>query len=184
MSRVDLVAAKNYAEALFGAAKDQGVEERIDQEAAAFLEALIQAPAFVVFLEGPHIPSGRKIPHVNNVMKGRFHELMRHFVLLLLRRGRITALDESFEHYRTLFEKSRGVSHGQVTSAVGLDDVQREQLRAALQNFTGLTLNLDYMVDPKILGGVVFKAGDLLVDDSLTGQLSRLSDQLMDVPVN
>lgn len=184
MSRVDLVAAKNYAEALFQAATDLGVEERLDQEADAFRDALEQAPAFVALLEGPHIPSGKKIPHVENVMRGRFHDLMCHFVLLLLRRGRIGVLRESLKHYRELFEESRGISHGRVTSAVSLTEAQKSDLKKALQNFTGLTLNLDYLVDPEIIGGVVFKAGDQLIDDSLTGQLKRLRTKLMGVTVN
>lgn len=178
------MAAKNYAEALFEAARDKGIDEQIDGEAAAFLKALQDTPQFVAFLEGPHIPQGKKIPHVDNVMKGRFNVLLRNFVLLLLRRGRITALEEALELYRGLFEKSRGISHGRVTSAVALDEKQQAELKLALQNFTGLSLNLDYVVDPDIIGGVVFKAGDLLIDDSLEGQMARLRTELMKAPVN
>ncbi len=176
---VDVQAARVYGEALFGAAKEQGIVPAIREESGTFLDALGQVPRFRTLLEAPHIPTEDKVAIVNRVLGSGANPLLRNFVLLLLRRNRIDVFGAALAEYRRIADRDLGVSRAKLTSARPMDDAERARVQAGLERKTGLKLTLEHKVDPALIGGLVFECGDLMIDNSLQTQLSRLGERLM-----
>ncbi len=181
---VDLQAAKIYGEAFFESAKAADAVAQVWEEGRALLSAAGQVPGFIALMEAPHVPSEDKMAIGERVLGDRFHRLLKNFVMLLLKRNRIEILRASLEHFHYLAEKDQGISSGTVTTAKSLDDSEKQRLLAALERQTRLRLNIDYKVDPAVLGGVRFKSGDLLIDNSLQTQMAHLKEKLMLVKVH
>ncbi len=129
-------------------------------------------------LSDPKLGRARRGQEAREVLKGRVNGLALNLVLLLVERGRagmvpqVTAAFERLERER----ERRATAH--VTSALPLTDVQRKGLQAALGRRTGLTIDLAETVDPSIIGGLIVRIGDELIDASVAGRLRRIEAQL------
>jgi len=182
--KADLQAAKVYGEALFAAAKDRSAVAGVREESNELLAAFDRVPRFRTLLEAPHIPAEDKSGIVGRVLGGRASDLLKNFVLLLLRKNRIEVLADALAQFRRLADRDQGISQGTLTSATALDQGQRAKLHAALERRTGLKLTIDYKLDPALVGGIVFESGDLMIDNSLRTRLDRLGEKLMAARVN
>ncbi|MBX3730301.1 MAG: ATP synthase F1 subunit delta [Candidatus Sumerlaeia bacterium] len=182
--KVDLQAAGNWGDALFAATRDAGVVARVLEESGSLIAALDAVPRFSAFLEAPHVKLEEKLALAGKVLDDRFHRLLRNFVLLLIRRGRILLLREAIDAFRLHAERDQGLWRGTVRSAVALDDAQRQRLQQALEAHTRHRLVLDWKTDPTLLGGVVFKSGDLLIDNSLKTRLGHIRERLEAVRIH
>jgi F-type H+-transporting ATPase subunit delta len=181
---VDAHAVRVYAEALFAAAKDAGTVATLEEQTRILQEVFTAVPRLRTLLEVPHVSTDEKVAMARKVLDDRFDATLRNFVLLLLKKHRIEILDPSLREFRRLAEKEQGIMHGTVTSAALLDEELKQQVRTALENHTGFKLTLEYKVDSALLGGVIFRAGDILIDNSLRSQVRRLRRNLLAARMN
>ena len=108
----------------------------------------------------------------------QFDDAFRNFLKVLAYNRRLELLAEitaQFEHLRQSSEKRLEI---EVISAVELDQAQREKLAEALKRRFGREVEIEARMDPAVLGGVVIRAGDHVIDGSVRGRLNRLSRQL------
>ena len=77
-----------------------------------------------------------------------------------------------------MLDEANGLSRGVVTTAIALDDAHREAVKNKLESQTGRSLALEYVVDPSIIGGIVFRVGDIVYDASLRAQLDNLRESI------
>jgi F-type H+-transporting ATPase subunit delta len=106
-------------------------------------------------------------------------EQAANLVRLLLRRGRIEDLPRVAAEYRRLDDRRQGITHATATSASELTQDEIRELTARLEQSTGGRIALDVEVDPSLLGGLVVRVGDRLIDGSVRGRLERLRNQLI-----
>ena len=99
-------------------------------------------------------------------------------MLLLVRRGRIELLPEVAAQLRRLYDQRQGIVKATVTSAAPLTEAETIALRERLAGMTGGRVDLSVQVDPAILGGVMVRLGDRLIDGSVRGRLERLRTRL------
>ena len=104
-------------------------------------------------------------------------------VCLLVERDRVVLSADILEIFIEKVAEDKGVFQGQVTTASELDGERRNKLTDALQTFTGKLLQIDFRVDPEIIGGVVFKQKDTLVDSSVAGRFAEIKRRLEGVRV-
>lgn len=175
----DLQAAKNYGDALFAAAKDNNAVAQLLDESAELQKAMRDVPQFIHFIEAPNVSPEEKMQFADKVLADRFHRLMRNFVLMMIKRNRVFDLRGALERFQAAAEKDMGLQRGTVQTAVALDEQNRGRLQNALESYTDGKLVLNFIVEPKILGGVVFKAGDLLIDNSLRTQLDHIAERML-----
>jgi F-type H+-transporting ATPase subunit delta len=102
----------------------------------------------------------------------------RDLVLLLVRRGRIELLPRVAAELRRLWEQREGIMHAVVTSAAPLSEPESRAIRERLAAMTGDRVDIELEVDPALLGGVVVRMGDRLIDGSVRGRLERLRARL------
>jgi F-type H+-transporting ATPase subunit delta len=166
------VRAARYAEAAFGVAR------RADQ-LDAWLEALDRAGRLFAdrrseqFLTSPVVPPDRKRAALAELLP-ELAPPVHNFLTLLARRDRLELVPEIAAQFRRRVNEHRGIQVAQVTTAVPLDERQRDLIATRLSARTGKQVVLETQVDPAILGGVVAQIGDDVIDGSVRGRLERL----------
>ena len=103
---------------------------------------------------------------------------MSAFLLLLFEKGRIGFLASINEFYQALADELKGVARASLTSATELGDETIEKIRAALSKRTGRDIILEVEQDPGLIGGIVTRIGDLVLDGSIKTQLLNLKESL------
>lgn len=169
--------ARRYAEASFAIAeRDGNVEEWLDQ-----LNAVADALADAQLsrrLEDPKIPlADRQAALAGSLGRGAIPQVS-NLVGLVLRRGRLDALPDIAREFSRLYNRREGIVEATATSALALDDNEVAALRQRLEQITNGRVELALNVDPRLLGGVQVRLGDLLIDGSVLGRLERLRGRL------
>ncbi len=171
-------AARRYAEAAFEVAtRDDAVDAwRAELEAAA--ERLGEDRVTRV-LANPAIPLGQRSAAVTGLLKGIASPGLANLVQLLLKRGRIDELPRVATEFRRLDDRRQNIIHATVTSAAALTPDEVRALSARLEQSTGGRIVLATSVDAGLLGGLIVRVGDRLIDGSVRGRLERLRNQLI-----
>lgn len=174
----DPTVQERYAKALFGVARRRGAMEALQSEIDELLPFFDPGSKLRLFLEGPQITTEAKEQLIERVFKDKLNPLLHQLLIVLLNKGRIEYMRPILDRFKILVERDQGLYEAEVATAVSLDDDQKQQMQSALESFTSSRLRIQYRVDPSLIGGVWFKYGDTLVDDSVKGKLVRLRQQL------
>ena len=170
------VAAKRYAEAAHLIARDGGTEDEWTDGLRA-MSALYSDPEAEAFLVNSRVPPKEKQALVQKALEGVQKEVIS-LALILLRRGRTPLGPGIAEAYQELLDEARGVSHATVTTAVPLSDEELEVVKKKLAEIAGGEVVVKTEVAEEVLGGVVFRIGDRLIDGSTRNRLLALKQQL------
>jgi F-type H+-transporting ATPase subunit delta len=171
-------AARRYAEAAFEVATRDKTVEQWREELARAAELAGDERALNV-LANPAIPSERRAEALGELLGDRVSRPVHNLIQLMLRRGRIDELARVAAEFRRLDDDLQGITHATATTAAPLNQDEVRALTARLEQSTGDRIELDVVVDPSLLGGVVVRVGDRLIDGSVRGRLERLRNQLI-----
>lgn len=171
--------AKRYAQAIAQIAQEQGSWDQWVED-LRLLSRLVQETAFRQAMESPKLPQAEKFAfldqHVTNA-----RPLARQLTKLLVMKRRISILPELADAFQLLVDAHRGLEHVNLVTAVPLEPEDEVALKARLEAYTGKQVALTTEVDPTIIGGVVIRIGDKLIDGSTQGRLQALRRQLAGV---
>ncbi len=172
-------AARRYARALFGLARDENAVEETRRELDQLHALLGESPELHDALFRPLFPVAQRRAVIRDVAKRLgSSQTLQNFYGFLVDQRRIIDFDAIREEYGRLADRAAGRTRAEVVSASPLSDAQRTRLEAALASRTGQQVELDVRVDPALLGGAVASVGDLVFDGSLRTQLSTLRASL------
>jgi F-type H+-transporting ATPase subunit delta len=166
-----------YGHALYEAAEDAGEVKQARVDLQAIGRSLAENRQLARVLFNPAFPEAGKKQILDKVTAGST-DVVRHAVLVLVDHGRITALPDMIEAYEELYSRQQKQLEVELTTAVPIDDAQAELLRARLAAQTGASVSLTRKVDPTIVGGLVLRVRDLLIDASVRGKLNSLRTSL------
>jgi F-type H+-transporting ATPase subunit delta len=177
------VIARSYATALFNASHKQGTLQRLREEAKVLGQLLTKKNGeqthFLYFLMDPQQATESKVEMVRRVMKTRFSPLMVNLINGAIVRDRARYLPSIMEVFLQKIEEAEGIFHARVESAHELTFQEKLQLKKALESYTKAKLNIDYEINPDLIGGLVFRFKDVLIDGSLRRELKDLGNRLM-----
>lgn len=178
----DSTVSRSYAEALFELGEREGDQEAFARAVDALAE-LLASDKVRRFLETPKIPLQAKKEAAKRVLAGRFPASLVTFVLVVLDKRRQRLLTEIAMQYQTLLDEKLGRVRVDVTLASEPDERLEEEIAAELSRLLGRTAIPQIRVDEAILGGIVVRYGDKLLDGSLRRQLLALRRRLMDTEI-
>lgn len=172
-------AARRYAQAVFDLAKEAGTLDRWLSDLKV-LNGLFGTQNAVLNLEDPKLTADdqRRIvdEHLPNDV---ISDLAKNLLLLLIQRDRLALMPRIVELYQELYNKQAGVVVADVTTAVPLDAAHQTRVADQLSKITGgKTVELRLHEDPRILGGMIAKIGDELIDASVATRLADLAERL------
>ncbi len=170
-------AARRYAEAVFEIARDTNAFDTWQQALDAMAQ-LVADEQVRVFFESPKVSNQQKRAAVERVLGQRLPPAALNLASLLIERGRFQEVDRIAAVYADLVRAHRGIVVAEVTTAVPLDGTATDNVRRQLGAMVGKSIELRTHVDPSIMGGIVARVGDYLIDGSVSGQLNRLRMQL------
>ena len=130
-------------------------------------------------LNNPAIPVERRAEVLTELVGGRISTPAQNLVQLLLRRGRMEELPRVAAEFRRLDDRRQGVTNAIATSAIPLTPDEVRALTQRLEQTTGGRIALEERVDPSVLGGLIVRVGDRLIDGSVRGRLERLRTKLV-----
>ena len=175
MARRD-TAPRRYADAAFEIGLRDGTVEVWRRELDAAAE-MVRSEQVLDVLANPAIPLDQRLEATQRAF-AKLSQPVRNLILLLVRRGRIEQLPRVAAEFARLDDERNGLTHATATSAAPLGAEEVRAITARLEQLTGGRVALETNVDPDILGGVVVRIGDRLIDGSVRGRLERLRNQL------
>lgn len=168
--------SKEYAGALFMLACEKEKKSEYKDALIVLQEAFLQEPQYLVFLSSPSIPVSERQEAIKGAFSGRVPEDVLSYLLLLCEKGRIDCFLDSVEEFCALFDASEKQINAKVTSAVELSVAEREKLLEKLEKMSKTNVNMEYVLDPSILGGVVVEMDGRVLDGSLKSRLRDIKD--------
>lgn len=165
--------ARRYAQAALELADERDARDRWRADLAA-LAQIWSATPIALRLDDPKLGRTRRMNEARTLLQGKVDPLVLNLVLLLVERGRASLIPRIAAAFERLEDERSGRAIAQVTSAIPLTDTQRENLRTQLSQRTGKTVEITEQVDPAILGGLIVRIGDELIDASVAARLRRL----------
>jgi F-type H+-transporting ATPase subunit delta len=172
--------SRRYAKALFGVGIDRGNYDQLGRELADLATLWTGSVELRRALENPVFKQVEKravleqiLPQVTPTAE------VQRFVLLLLERRRISALPAIARAYLELADAHTGRVRAMVTSAQPLSPPEADRVRRSLEQRTGKKVIMETAVDPALIGGVVARVGDLVLDGSVRTQIAALKQRLL-----
>ncbi|ACU91435.1 ATP synthase F1 subunit delta [Desulfomicrobium baculatum] len=176
------IVARRYAKALFAVAQaqsDKGSMAQYGADLARLAGLLENAPELTKIFRNPIFGVEEKRGVINKILeKVAPCAMVRNFCLLLADKNRLSFLPEINASYGTLLDSAQGVLRGKLVTAVKLSDVVQKNVVDKLQKESGQTVVLDYEVDQEIIGGLMLKIGDKILDASIRAQLQILKENI------
>ena len=169
--------ARPYAKAAFEFALEKEALSAWS-EMLEFLSVVTKDSAMAKLLDSPSITREKAAEAMLSVAKESLNDHGGGFVNLLATNGRLELLPEIFtlyEQYRADHEKTVEV---ELQSAIELSEQQINELINRLENKLGRKVNINCQTDPTVMGGLIIRAGDLVIDASIRGKLNDLADSL------
>jgi len=143
-----------------------------------FLSSAVQAPELASVLDTPNITHQQRSELIEKVAAEKLDDNGRNFVRLLSENNRIDLLPDVAGIYEGLRAEAEGEIEAQVTSAFELLPDQSEKIASALSARLNRKVKIVSEVDQDLIGGVIVRAGDLVIDGSVRGKLAKMSSAL------
>ena len=175
----NLAIARRYAKALLLIGKEDGQIDTYREELGAFAKLIGQEKSLQQVLVNPlYDADGRK-----NVLKGVMDKLdlskpMTTFIYFLFDKGRIGFLGNINDFFQKFADELKGVARASLVSATELSSETVEKIQSALSKRTGKDIILEVEQDPELIGGIVTRIGDLVLDGSVRTQLLNMRESL------
>jgi F-type H+-transporting ATPase subunit delta len=175
-------AAIRYARALLDVAvKEKADLEQIENELSQFADLFTQYPLLEKVLLNPAVPVPRKRAAVTDILaQAKFMPIVSKLLALLADRDRLVLVPDLLSAYRDRLLDFRGVVRAEVTTAAALEQPRADAIQKGLAALTGRTVLLATKVDPAIIGGLIARIGSTVYDGSVTRQLEKMKQRLVE----
>jgi F-type H+-transporting ATPase subunit delta len=171
-------AIRRYAQAVFEMADQQGSLDAWERDLSALANAF-ENPQIAAFFASPQITASQKRAAADEIIGPAGQPLARNLIGLLIERRRIGALPQLYAAFHDRMLERQGIAVGEVTTAVPLGPQELALVRQRLGSLLGKEIEIRTVVDPNIIGGIVARVGDQLIDGSVIGQLRKLRERLV-----
>jgi F-type H+-transporting ATPase subunit delta len=169
--------ARVYSEALFGAAKEQGKVDLLRDQLGALCDALEERRELRLFFFSPLFSTRERKEGLGRLLSGA-DESFVNFLEILIDNHRMPVIFRIRRQYDSLWREEHKLLPVEVTSAIELDDEIARQIQERVEQQTGRTVELTRCVDERILGGLIVRVSNMILDASIRNQLERLRRQV------
>src|SRR5689334_7802007 len=165
--------AQVYARALFEVAREQGKLDELREQLVQFAEALEGDRQLAIFFFSPYFSTAEKEQGLERMLTGA-DESFTNFLRLLIEKHRMPVLFRIRVEYQRLWDEENKVLPVEITSAIELDPATTENLGNTIGERAGRKVTLAAHVDPEIIGGIVVRVGNSILDASIRNRLEQL----------
>ncbi len=171
--------ARRYAQAAFQLASEKNeLEGWLDD--LTVLASAVQDSEFAAFLDAPQVSVHQKHAVIQGALSETVGPLALNLIALLASRNLAGVLPAIVEQYQRLLDDHNGIERAEVVSAVPLDDAQLAQIEEMLRRVAGKEITLTSRIDARLIGGMVARVGDHVIDGSTATRLESMRRELVE----
>jgi F-type H+-transporting ATPase subunit delta len=171
-------AATRYAQAVFSLGKERGTLD-VWQSDLTDLATITGDSRVSSYLSNPSVTADTKLATLEASLPSTVQPELRNLAKLLVVRGRTDLIPQICEIFEDQVRTERGITVAQVTTSEPLTADEEELVREKLAALTGNTIEITSTVDPDIIGGIVVRIGDQVIDGSVRNKLERMRTRLV-----
>ncbi len=176
--------SKTYGEALFELAVEEGKEDEFLAEVVALKEILDENPDFNKLMNHPKILKDEKLAVLNEVFSGRISEELKGFLHLVVSKDRYSEIDAILTYFVDEVKRLKGIGVAYVSTAITLNEAKKEEIKQRLlATTTYKEMEMHFSVDEDLIGGMIIRIGDRIVDSSIRSSLFEMRKQLLKINV-
>ena len=173
------ILAKRYAKALFAVSREEGTSDAYRETLNVLGDFLGTYPESMDALTNLLYPMELREKVMAQLVKAlQADQYMTNFLNLVVQKRRADILPEIGAQFQALVDADQNVSRGRVIAASEISGALQAKVQTALENITGKKVILTAEIDPSIIGGIVAKVGDLVMDGSIKTQLAGLNESI------
>lgn len=169
---------KRYAQALYEVAKSKGKVDKYISDLEAIVKTIDSNQEFKDLIKHPEFTTKEKKKTFISIFKGKIDEDLLTFLLILVEKDRILFLNEKVDELKKIDLENKETIIAKITSAKPLKEYQRDALKDKISKKYNRKVILAETVDPNIIGGVIIRIGDELIDGSVRNTLDELKIQM------
>lgn len=174
--------SKTYGEALYETAMEAQKAEELLEEIQTVNAILERNPDFDKLMKHPGVPKLEKVQIVEKIFRGNVSDELTGFLKIVVEKERYKDLQEIFNYYIDKVKEISGIGVAYVTTAVELNQIQKADVKKRLLETTHYrTMEIHYQTDSSLLGGMVIRIKDRVVDSSIRTKLNDLTKQLLQI---
>lgn len=180
----DLLAAHRYSKALFEIARETYQDELIEAELESISAALKDDPSIERFLSNPRLSLEQKKQFLGRIYQERRHEvyeILLNFFLLLFKKNRFYLIHEIATHFKRIADEVQGQGVAEIRTAVPMKQEAQVMLVSRLEKIAGYKITVQNVVDPSLIGGVMVKVRNKVIDDSVKNKIELMKKELTKV---
>jgi F-type H+-transporting ATPase subunit delta len=177
MAQESITIARPYADAVFSLAKESGMLEQWSQT-LELLGAVMSNAAMADVVGNPNISKQQLTEMILEIGGEQFSGEAENLVRLLVENSRLVIAPQIAALFEERKNAERGVLEVELVSAYAIDEDQKQALAETLKAKLGSDINMTTSEDPELIGGMRIRAGDLVIDGSVQGQLTKLANEL------
>ena len=172
--------SKTYAQALFELAVEENKTAPFMGEAAGLLEVIRTNTEFGQFMNHPKIQKEDKLQVVKNVFENQISKELVGFLVTIVEKDRYTEIEDILSEFIAAVKEYNNIGTAYVTTAIALENKEKQDIESRLLATTKYeTIECVYDVDESLIGGMVIKMGDRVVDSSIRTKLEKLQRELL-----
>jgi F-type H+-transporting ATPase subunit delta len=167
-----------YASAIFDLAMAEDELETVEKQLFVIARTLRTSDTLRDSLANPQLPIDRRQGIIDDLLGSRASTLTHGLVSFLVGQDRASDLPEIVDRFVEIAAESRSKAVAEIRSALPLDEATVDRLAAALSRVTGKSLEVKTIVDPAVVGGILARVGDTVIDGSVARRLAELREVL------
>lgn len=176
------LAAKTYGDSLFELALEEGKADLFLEEAGFVLQILAENEDLVKLMTHPKISKEEKENVVENIFKSNISDEMTGFLVIVIKKGRFKEMKDILSYFIARVKEYKKIGVAFVTTAIELREEQKEALVKQLIETTEYeTMEMNYATDSSLIGGMIVRIGDRVVDSSIKHKLNDLTRDLLKI---
>ena len=174
--------SKTYGDALFELAVEEDKVDALLEEIRQLQQVLSENGEFGRLMNHPKIIKEEKIQVAKNVFGGRLSDELLGFLIFIISKDRYRDIDAILDYFVAEVKQYKGIGVATVTTAVPLREEQCRKIERRLLDTTSYTkMEMNYLLDKSLIGGMVIRIGDRVVDSSISTKLNELQKELLKV---
>lgn len=171
--------SKTYGSALFEVAKEMQALDTILEEVLFVKQTFIENEELNKLLLHPNIEKNEKVKVIENIYKDKISNEITGLMTMLVDKGHVKDFIPVFDYVIDAIKEEKGIGVAYITSAIALNEGQQKKIEQKLLETTDYkSIEGIYQVDQNLMGGLVIRISDTVVDSSLRTQLDKLAKQL------
>lgn len=174
--------SQTYGSALFELAAEENAIDSVLLEVKAVQQAFAENTELIQLLNHPKVAKEEKKSVIENIFKGRVSDHLAGFLVLIVEKDRYNDIEDIFEYFIKEVYEYKNIGIAFVTSAKELSDEQKKAVEDRLLQVTKyVDFEMHFNVDPDLIGGMVIRIGDRVVDSSIRTKLGDLQKELLKI---